>query len=56
MVKYIIDTDRISIDYDESRELDSKPAYRITLYDMHGHFDDEFFIDKEQFDVLKEMK
>jgi hypothetical protein len=46
---YLIDTENISLDYSENREL----PYRITIYDKYGHFDNEFFLSEEQVSDLK---
>jgi hypothetical protein len=51
-MEYFVDTDMVSLDYSEDRELKELPAYRMTLYDKYGHFDSDVFITKEQMEDL----
>lgn len=53
-MEYFVDTERVSLDYSEDRLLNETPAYRLTLYDKHGHFDSEIFITGEQINDLVE--
>ena len=53
-MKYFVDTENISLDYSEDRELNDTLPYRITLYDKYGHFDNEFSLSHEQFNDLVE--
>ncbi len=53
-MEYFVDTERISLDYSEDRELNELPAYRMTLYDKYGHFDADVYLTKEQIDDLTE--
>jgi len=52
--KYFVDTENISLEYSEDREVNGELPYRITLYDKYGHFDKEFFISGEQLKDLAE--
>lgn len=47
-MEYILDTENISLDYSNEREFNNSPGYRLTLYDIHGHFDKEVYLRKEQ--------
>ena len=47
-MEYLIDTENISLDYSEDRELNDKPSYRLTLYDKHGNFDTDVYLRYEQ--------
>ena len=50
MTEKIFQTERIEIDYNDIDE-----EYSISLFDKHYHYLDEFILDKEQFDSLKEF-
>lgn len=52
--KYFVDTENISLEYSEDREVNGDFPYRITLYDKYGHFDKEFLISSEQLKDLAE--
>jgi ferredoxin-fold anticodon binding domain-containing protein len=45
----IYDGERITIDYNDIEE-----TYRISLFDKHLHYLEEFILDKEQYNELKE--
>jgi len=51
-MEYIVDTNKISLDYSEDRINKDMPEYRITLYDKYGHFDTDVYITKEQMEDL----
>lgn len=50
MNETIFQNDRIDIAYNVIDE-----EYKISLFDKHCHYLDEFIIDKEQYDNLKEF-
>ncbi len=51
-MKYLIETEKISLDYSEERVMKEMPAYRMTLYDKYGHFDEDVYITDEQMSDL----
>lgn len=51
-MEYLLDTDTISIEHSIERELNGDAPYRVTLYDKYGHYDNEFFMSKEQMNDL----
>ena len=51
-MEYLIDTENISLDYSEDRELNDNPPYRLTLYDKHGNFDSDVYLRSEQMEDL----
>lgn len=54
----IIETQNITLDYDKSRENRDLGAYRLTLNDRYGHYDEDIYISivqlKDLFDGLKD--
>lgn len=53
-MEYIVDTERISLDYSEDRLDNDMPEYRLTIYDKYGHFDADVYLTQEQIDDLVE--
>ena len=54
---FLIETDRIELDYDESREDRDLGEYRLTLNDRYGHYDTQVYLDDEQVrDLLDGLK
>lgn len=51
-MEYLVDTERVGLDYSEDRILKEMPAYRLTLYDKYGHFDADVYLTDGQIDDL----
>lgn len=56
-MEYLIETDRIELDYNEAREDEDLGGYKLTLYDRYGHYDTQVYLDGEQVrDLLDGLK
>ena len=53
----IIETANITLDFDDRRPLRDLGEYRLSLYDKHGHYEDEFYISAIQLrDLIEAMQ
>lgn len=56
-MEFLIETDRIELDFNEAREDDDLGGYRLTLNDRFGHYDTQVYLDGEQVrDLLDGLK
>ena len=56
-MEYLIETDRIELDFNEAREDDDLGEHRLTLNDRYGHYDTQVYLDSEQVrDLLDGLK
>ena len=54
---FLIETDRIELDFNEAREDNDLGGYRLTLNDRFGHYDTQVYLDSEQVrDLLDGLK
>ena len=44
----MIETPNITLDYNKSRESRDLGAYRLTLYDKYGHYEEEVYMSDKQ--------
>lgn len=58
MLKYIKETENISLDYNDTLfNQGEKAAWRLTLNDSNGHYENEIYLRKEQLrDILYALK
>lgn len=53
-MEYIIDTDKITLDFDEDRKTKDLYEYRLTVFDSNCHYSDEIHLKAEHLqDLLK---
>ena len=56
-MEYLIEIDRIELDYNEAREDDDLGGYKLKLYDRYGHYDAQVYLDGGQVrDLLDGLK